>query len=155
MNEVVDERDLKRTRRRQKNRESAQRSRQRKANETLALANAVRVRDAELAEWRVVCSTLQNNLRKVALQVSSLGGHVDPALLCVQLPGTAKGSVHGVGSLAAATAPAASTSPVRAEAAAASSVTLSSSTPEAGLSDVGAQQALIAAIAVALSSAQH
>jgi hypothetical protein len=149
MNEVFDERDLKRIRRKQKNRESAQRSRQRKADETQGLANAVRLRDAELAEWRAVCSTLQANLQQLAMQVTSLGGHVDGALLRVQLPGMAK-----LPTLAASSPPNATpgSSDVQVAAAAASTGVLPSASSE--MPGMHAHQALVAAIAEALSTAQ-
>jgi hypothetical protein len=86
MHEVIDDRDLKRMRRRLKNREAAQRSRQRKAEENEALAIAVQEHASELADWRRVALHLANNAAALADEVRRLGGVVDPALLEVPLP---------------------------------------------------------------------
>ena len=84
--EVMDDRELKRMRRRQKNREAAQRSRQRKAEETESLSAALHEHERELNLWRATAQRLAGNVQQLGEQVRSLGGTVDAALLKCELP---------------------------------------------------------------------
>jgi bZIP transcription factor len=82
----LDEPSLKRLRRKQNNRESARRSRQRKQLEMEALALTVLQHRQDIAAWQATATQLQDALHKLVEQVKSLGGQVDADELSVALP---------------------------------------------------------------------
>lgn len=78
--ETLDERELKRLRRKQNNRESARRSRQRKADENSQLAEQVSKRNADVLLLQATVKVLAQHVRDLSSKVREMGGDVDPSI---------------------------------------------------------------------------
>eukprot|EP00892_Ulva_mutabilis_P007663 jgi/Ulvmu1/5269/UM022_0063.1 len=78
--ETLDERELKRLRRKQNNRESARRSRQRKADEISQLTDQVSKRDADVILLQETVKVLAQHVKDLSKKVKEMGGSVDPAV---------------------------------------------------------------------------
>lgn len=78
--ETLDERELKRLRRKQNNRESARRSRQRKADEISQLTDQVTKRNSDVMLLQETAKILAQHVKDLSRKVKEMGGTVDPAV---------------------------------------------------------------------------
>jgi hypothetical protein len=87
--ESLDEQEVKRLRRKLNNRESARRSRQKKADEITRLNHLVKQKDNELEQCRHTVAVLKAHMRSLVQKVKDVGGNIEPAILeCLgPLPG--------------------------------------------------------------------
>lgn len=87
--EDMEEQDAKKLRRKLNNRESARRSRQKKADEINRLQALVTQKDAELEQCKRSMSLLQMHVRTLVAKVGELGGSInEPSILQAMCAGT-------------------------------------------------------------------
>lgn len=78
--ETLDERELKRLRRKQNNRESARRSRQRKADEITQLTDQITKRNSDVLLLQETVKVLAHHVKNLSRQVKEFGGSVDASI---------------------------------------------------------------------------